>query len=78
MAIKKNKSSLKMLIISALASIFTVSIPQTANANSWPSAGSMELINSFCPVGSEQSQELNQLKKEITVADTLIRRSTHA
>lgn len=71
MPINKNKYSLKMLIISALTSIFIVSISQTAIANIWPSAGSMELINSSCPSGSEQYQELNQLKKEIIAADTL-------
>jgi hypothetical protein len=71
MAIKRNIYDLNMLIILALASIFIVSMPQTANANIWPSAGSMELINSSCPAGSGQYQELNQLKKEITAADTL-------
>ncbi|WP_374086633.1 hypothetical protein [Methylomicrobium lacus] len=71
MSIKKNKYSLKMLIISALTSIFIVSIPQTTNANIWPTAGSMELINSSCPSGTEQYQELNQLKKEITAFYTL-------
>ncbi|MDD1612804.1 MAG: hypothetical protein LUQ57_06630 [Methylococcaceae bacterium] len=71
MSIKNNIYVLKMLIILVLASIFIVSVPQTAHANTWSSAGSMELINSYCPAGSEQFQELNQLKKEITAADTL-------
>lgn len=70
MAIKKNKHGSTMLIISALLSIFFASLPQLANANSWPLAGSMELINSSCPAGSEQYQELNKLKQEITAADT--------
>ena len=71
MVIKENIYSLKMLNILALASIFIVSISQTANANIGPSAGSMELINSSCPAGSGRYLELNQLKKEITAADTL-------
>lgn len=71
MSNKKNIDVLKMLIIWVLASILFVSVPQTANANIWPSAGSMELIHSSCPTGSDQYQELNQLKKEITAADTL-------
>lgn len=71
MAIKRNIYGLKVLIILALTSIFIVSIPQTAKANIWPSASSMELINSSSPAGSGQYQELKQLKKEITAADTL-------
>ncbi|MGZ4955910.1 MAG: hypothetical protein ACXV8Q_12430 [Methylobacter sp.] len=71
MAIKKNIYGLKILIVLALTSIFIVSMLQTANANIWPSAGSMEWINSSCPAGSGQYQELNQLKKEITAATTL-------
>jgi hypothetical protein len=71
MAIRKNTSRLKMFIILALTSVFTVSISQTANANIWPSAASMALINSSRPAGSGQYEELNQLRKEITAADTL-------
>lgn len=71
MSIPKNIYDLKMLIILALASIFIVSMPQKANATIWPSAGAVELINSACPAGSEQYQELNRLKKDIAAAGTL-------
>lgn len=71
MAIKKNISGLRVLIILVLASMFIVSMLQTAKANIFPLAGSMELINSSCPAGYGQYQELNQLKKEISAAATL-------
>ena len=54
-----------------LASIFIVATSQKANANYWPSVGSMELINSSCPTGPGQYQELVQLKKEIAAASTI-------
>ncbi|MGZ5010518.1 MAG: hypothetical protein ACXV74_06110 [Methylobacter sp.] len=62
---------LKVSIILTLASIFIVSMPQTVYANILRAADSMELINSSCPAGSGQYEELKQLKKEISVADTL-------
>lgn len=67
-----------MLIISAFASVFTVSMPQTANANIWPSASAMGLLKSSCSSGPEQYQELNQLKKEITAAHTVSQARTMA
>jgi hypothetical protein len=67
MPITTNKYVLRML----LASIFIVLMPQIANAKYWPSVGSMELINSSCPAGSEQYQELKQLKKDIAAAGTI-------
>jgi len=71
MPIKKNKYLLKILVISVPVSIFLVSMPQMASASFWPSPSTMELINSSCPADSGQYQELNQLKKEISSADTL-------
>lgn len=71
MSIKQSKYVLKVLIVSAFASALIVSMPQIANANIFPSASSMELIKSSCSSGPEQYQELNQLKKEITSAETV-------
>ncbi len=71
MPTKKCKYDLRMLIFSAFASILVVSVPQTANANIWPSASTRGLINSSCPAGPGQYQELNRLKKEIIAAETL-------
>ncbi|MEQ1559665.1 MAG: hypothetical protein ABL933_12105 [Methyloglobulus sp.] len=78
MSIKQSKYVLKVLIVSAFASALIVSMPQTANANIWPSAGAMELIKSSCRSGSEQYQELSQLKKEIAAADTVSQARTMA
>ncbi|MGZ4982373.1 MAG: hypothetical protein ACXV7E_05995 [Methylobacter sp.] len=66
-----NIYGLKTLIILTLASIFIVSMPQTVYANILRVADSMELINSSCPAGSGQYEELKQIKKEISAADTL-------
>lgn len=66
MTIEKIKFVFKMLIITALASTLNI-----ANANIWPSGSTMELINSSCPTGMSQYQELNQLKKDITSAKSL-------
>jgi hypothetical protein len=41
------------------------------NANIVPSADSTALISSSCPAGSGQYEELKQLKKDISAADTL-------
>jgi hypothetical protein len=68
---KQSKYVLKVLIISAFASVLVVSMLQTANANIFPSASSMELIKSSCKSGLGQYQELRQLKKEITAAETV-------
>jgi len=70
MAIKKEFCGLKMPAVLALASIFLVLMAQTANANILPS-DSMALINSSCPAGSGQCEQLKQLKKDISAADTL-------
>ncbi|MGZ4992108.1 MAG: hypothetical protein ACXV8S_15240 [Methylobacter sp.] len=70
MAIQKELYDLKRSIILALVSIFIISMPQMANANIWPS-DSMALINSSCPAGSGQYEELEQLKKDISAANTL-------
>jgi len=71
MAIKKELYGLKRSIILALVSIFIISMPQTLNANILRSTDSLELINSSCPTGSGQYEELKQLKKDISAADTL-------
>lgn len=71
MSNKHLKYVLKMLIISAFISTFIVSVQQTASANIWPSASSMELIKSSCSSDPEQYQELSQLKKEIIAAETV-------
>jgi hypothetical protein len=71
MSRKQSKYVLKVLIISAFLSVLVVSMLQTASANVWPSAGAMELIKSSCRSGSEQYQELSQLKKDIAAADTV-------
>jgi len=60
-----------LIILALLASLLIVSMPQIANANIWPSAGSMALINAYCPAGFGQYEELNRLKKEMTAARTL-------
>jgi len=70
MSNKKNKSVLIMFITS-LISIFIVSLSQTAAANVWSTVSPMELIKSTCQSDPEQYQELKQLKKEITAADTV-------
>ncbi|HEY8157780.1 MAG TPA: hypothetical protein VIF10_03655 [Methylobacter sp.] len=64
---------LKVSIILTLTSIFIVSMTQTVYANILRAADSMELINSSCPAGSGQYEELKQLKKEISAAETLNR-----
>lgn len=71
MATQKDVCAFTISIILALASNFIVSMPQTAKANIPPSADSMALINSICPAGSGQYEELKQFKKAISAADTL-------
>lgn len=77
MSNKRNKHIL-MFIITAFVSVFIVSLSQIAAANIWPSTSAMELIESTCQSGPEQYQELNQLKKEITAADTVMQARTMA
>jgi hypothetical protein len=63
---------LSVIIFCAL--IFLISIvklSETASASIWPSAGSLGLIKSACSSGSEQHQEIIQLKKEIAAAGTV-------
>jgi len=67
-----------MFLITVLTSVVIVSLSQTATANVWPSASSMELIKSSCQSGPEQYQELSRLKKEITAADTVTQARTMA
>ncbi|MDD5277016.1 MAG: hypothetical protein PHR16_13155 [Methylovulum sp.] len=78
MSNKKSKSVLMMLIITSLISIFIASLSQSAAANVWSAARSMELIKSTCHSDPEQYQELRQLKKEITAADTVMQARTMA
>ncbi|MDO9103742.1 MAG: hypothetical protein Q7U57_02145 [Methylovulum sp.] len=78
MSNKKNKSVLIMFIITSLTSIFFVSLSQSAAANTWSAASSMELIQSTCRSGPEQYQELSQIKSEINAADTVIQARTLA
>jgi hypothetical protein len=71
MAIKKIYELKALIILALLASLLIVSMLQIANANIWPSAGSMALISAYCPAGSGQYEELNRLKKEMTAVRTL-------
>ncbi|MGR8951395.1 MAG: hypothetical protein ACU83V_03165, partial [Gammaproteobacteria bacterium] len=75
MPYKKNKYISIML---ALTSVLVVTVSQPVAANVWSSASSMELIKSACPTGPEQYQELSQLKREITAADTVMQARTMA
>lgn len=75
---KINKRISIMFIITAFASVFIVSLSQTAAANVWPSASAMKLIKSTCRSGPEQHQELSQLKREITAAETVMQARTMA
>ncbi len=75
---KQNKSVLILFFITLLTSVFFVSLPQIAAASAWSTASSMELINSACQSDPEQQQELRQLKKEITAADTVVEARTMA
>ena len=67
----KNKNVLSVLIfcIFILTSIVTSS--KTASANIWPSAGSLGLVKSACSSGSEQHEEVIQLKKAIAAAGSV-------
>jgi hypothetical protein len=78
MFIKRNRSILNILIFTAFASISIVSMKQTAKANIWSSERALELIKSNCRSGSDQYQELSQLKKEIITVNTLSQARTMA
>jgi hypothetical protein len=67
----KNKNVLSVLIFSLLTMTYIVTLSKTASANIWPSAGSLALLKSSCPSGSDQYQELIQLRNEIAVAGTV-------
>jgi len=67
----KNKKVLSVLIFSVLTLMSIVNLSKTASANIWPSVGSLGLIKSTCPSGSDQYQELTQLKNEIAAAGTV-------
>ena len=67
----KNKKVLSILIFSLLTMTCIVTLSKTASANIWPSAVSLDLLKSSCPSGSDQYQELTQLRNEIAVAGTV-------
>jgi hypothetical protein len=69
MFIKKNV--LSVIIFCAFNLISIVTLSKTASANIWPSAGSLGITKSDCSPGSEQHQEIIQLKKEIAAAGTV-------
>ncbi|MDO9105382.1 MAG: hypothetical protein Q7U57_10510 [Methylovulum sp.] len=77
MSNKKNTYTL-MTLITAFTSILAVSLPQTAAASIWLSAGPMALIKSSCSSGPQEHQELDQLKREISAADTVVQARTLA
>ena len=67
----KNKNILSVLIFCAFTLISIITLSKTASANIWPSVGSLDLIKSACSSGSEQHQEVIQLKKDIAAAGTV-------
>ena len=67
----KKKNNLSVLIFCLFTLISIITLSKTASANIWPLAGSLGLIKSACSSGSEQHQEIIQLKKEIAAAGTV-------
>ncbi len=74
----KRINPLLFVTIAVLSSFFIVPPSQTASANAWASASTMQLIKSSCRTDPGQYQELSQLKNEIIAADTLTRARTIA
>jgi len=62
---------LPVLITLGIVSIAIVTMLKTATANVWPLVNPLSLIQSGCPNGSDQYQELTQLKDKIVSAGTV-------
>lgn len=67
----KNKQYMSPLIYTIFTLITCISLSNSATANTRPWSDALGLIESACPSGSEQNQELNLLKNTIASAKTV-------
>lgn len=67
----KIKHLLSVLALPALILTFGLGLSATASANIWPGTDVLNLINSTCPTGLSQYQELTKLKTDIASAETV-------
>jgi hypothetical protein len=74
----KIKQILSVLALPALILASCLGLSATASANIWPATDALDLINSTCPTGLEQYQELSKLKTDITAAETVEQARTMA
>ncbi len=67
---KNNKNSYQS-IVAVFVMFFALLLSESVSANVLPSISSLELIKSSCSSGSEQYEELVQLKNEIIKAESV-------
>lgn len=62
---------LSVWVFSLLAFLSVFAMSKPASASTWPWSDSLNLVNMSCPAGSEQYQELTELKSRISAAQTV-------
>lgn len=67
----KNYNRMSLLIYPIFALITCITLPNSASANTRPWSDTLDLIESACPSGSEQNQELTHLKNSIASAKSV-------
>ncbi|MBS3952648.1 MAG: hypothetical protein KGZ88_06855 [Methylomicrobium sp.] len=67
----KNTNSMSVLIYSIFTLITCITLSNSVSANTRPWSDALGLIESACPTGAEQNQELNHLQKTIASAKSL-------
>ena len=66
-----NKKILFVLMMLAMAPFAVVMMPNTATANAWPTAESLDLVKGACSTGSAQHPELVRLRDDIAQAGSV-------